>query len=273
MQYTDRQERLKERLALDGFEIVWLDELDSTNNLSSELALNGKENIVISEAQTNGLGRLGRSFNSAEGGIYESVAICLDEVFPEGEEPDLGKTLHFPLICALSAMRAVSEAVSESFGTDIIPDIKWPNDLVIKDKKISGILCKAAQCKGHWYIICGIGINVFNDLSKELEDAGRLADLINADDLDAEGQKEFLFELIAKLTGEIIRNIKMGIVEADRLLDEIEEHCITIGKYVEVPERNIKGIARQIGDDGALSIETDEGEFEVITSGDVVIYK
>ena len=57
------------------------------------------------------------------------------------------------------------------------------------------------------------------------------------------------------------------------MLDEVEQRCVTIGKKVEVPERNIKGTAIQIGDDGALCIGTGDGEYEVVKSGDVIYYK
>ena len=268
-----KEAALKEKLADFSCEILCLDETDSTNQRAAELALQGKESVVVASKQTAGQGRLGRNFASDEGGVYLSVGICLNSIFPENEVPDLNRTLHFPLIAALAASDAISEVCDEKFETTVIPDIKWPNDLQINGKKISGILCKAAQNHGKWFIIVGIGINVFNSLPADLKDAGTLMDALKDVNIDEADKDEFLAVLAAAVAADILKYLKKGIKDGGRMLDEVEQRCVTIGKKVEVPERNIKGTAIQIGDDGALCIETGDGEYEVVKSGDVIYYK
>lgn len=268
-----KEAALKEKLADFDGEILCLDNVDSTNKKAAELALAGRESVVAAAKQSAGQGRLGRSFVSGEGGVYVSIGICLNNIFPENEIPDLNRTLHFPLIAALAASDAISYVCEEKLGTTVIPDIKWPNDLQIKGKKIGGILCRAAQNHGKWFFIVGIGVNVFNDLPADLQDASTLTEGLNDICIEDADKDEFLEVLTAAIAADILEYLKKGIKDGGQMLDEVEKRCVTIGKKVEVPERNITGTAIQIGDDGALCIETDDGGYEAVKSGDVIIYK
>lgn len=253
-------------------EVFWEESLESTNEKAIELALRGKECIVIADEQTKGAGRLGREFSSKRGGMYMSMSICLNGLFAEDQQPDLSLTLHFPLVAALAVSDAISETTDEVLGVDIRPDIKWPNDIMVNEKKIGGILCKAVQAEGLWFIIVGMGINVCNELPSDLEKAGTIKDIVGGiGDFSDYGEK-FIQTFASRLCKDVMKRFEKGISEAGALLDEIEERCITIGKRVDVPERGVKGTAVQIGDDGSLCIETEDKELVYVKSGDVVIY-
>lgn len=124
-------------------EWVYLEETDSTNRVAKALARQGAPHgtAVTALRQNAGRGRLGRAFFSPEGGIYLSMIL----------RPDLApveRTLLTPM-----AAVAVCRAVEKLCG--LSPRIKWVNDLYLRDKKLCGILCEAADDA----VIVGIGLN------------------------------------------------------------------------------------------------------------------
>ena len=254
-------------------EVIWEESVDSTNDLAIEQALRGKECIVIADEQKHGHSRTGKVFVSKKGGMYMSMSICLNYFFGEDEQPDLNLTLHFPLLATLAASEAVSKTTDEVCKVDIRPDIKWPNEIVVNEKKIGGILCKAVQAHGLWFIIVGMGIDIANEIPKEIEDATNLKEVLGDKADFSDDGEEFIQVLATTLCKEVMKYFEHGIDKAGDLLDEIEERCITIGKRVEVPEMGVEGTAVQIGDDGSLIIEKDDGEKEFVKSVDTVIYK
>ncbi|MBQ9200372.1 MAG: biotin--[Lachnospiraceae bacterium] len=127
--------------------VIVYDETDSTNNRAKDFGKNGcvEGTLVVSDCQTAGRGRIGRSFSSPSGeGIYMSLLL----------KPDIDESL-ISQITLLSAL-AISRALINNYG--IKTGIKWPNDLLINEKKITGILTE--KCED--FIVIGIGINVNN---------------------------------------------------------------------------------------------------------------
>lgn len=132
-------------------EIIVLDKIDSTNTYAKKLAENGAEHLtaVIAGEQTEGRGRMGRSFCSPKDtGIYMSII--------------LKRNLDFEISQYLTAYTAVAvaEALEELYKRRIM--IKWVNDLMLNNKKICGILTEASiscETSGFNYIIVGIGLN------------------------------------------------------------------------------------------------------------------
>ena len=135
----------------------------STNDIAKKLALNGAKHgtIVISEEQTNGKGRLGRSFYSpANTGIYMSIILKLSLT-----------TMDSVLITTSSAV-AICDAIEKLTGINC--QIKWINDIYLNGKKIAGILAETStnfESKTIDYLILGIGLNFTqpkNDFPEEL---------------------------------------------------------------------------------------------------------
>lgn len=131
--------------------------LDSTNEYVKQRRGEGENLIVVARSQTGGKGTKGRSFSSKTGGVYLSK---------------LTFHQHLPAKRAFEVMAGAAVAVCktlESFG--VTPQIKWPNDVFVNDKKICGILIENTfsgqeiACS-----IVGIGINVNNSLPQELQD-------------------------------------------------------------------------------------------------------
>jgi BirA family biotin operon repressor/biotin-[acetyl-CoA-carboxylase] ligase len=133
------------------------DSLGSTNEKLKELALQGtaEGTIVVAKQQTRGRGRLGRSWNSPEGGLYLSVLLY----------PLVTKRItDLPFLVGV----AVAQALQELLPKIVEVSLKWPNDVLADRKKIAGILSEAFEDEKFFGAVVGVGINV-NTASHELQ--------------------------------------------------------------------------------------------------------
>lgn len=132
-----------------GQEILYLDTVDSTNNACKRRGEDGAKEglLVISEAQSAGRGRRGRSWESPAGtGIWMSFLLRPDI--------DPGKASMLTLVAALAVQKAIAKE------TGLNAQIKWPNDLVLTGKKCTGILTEmSAEMNMINHVVIGIGIN------------------------------------------------------------------------------------------------------------------
>ena len=134
-----------------GKNVVYLDETDSTNEYAKKIAKESASGtLVVADCQKNGKGRLGRSWTSPAG-----TCIYMSLILKEKVEP-----VKCPMVTLIAAM-SVFETIREEL-TDV--KIKWPNDIVVGGKKITGILTEMkSDSRETEYMIPGIGINVNND--------------------------------------------------------------------------------------------------------------
>lgn len=167
--------------------------LDSTNTKAISIAKEGlSEAVVIAKRQTGGKGRMGRSFASPEGGLY--LSYLTDRLAP-------GASV---LALTPAAALAVHRAIFRTFGLSCA--IKYPNDLILQDRKVCGILCESVAMEGRFCVVVGVGINVqtnvcldgmdqtsdyppgaLKDFCKKAEDPSSLTELESAliEELDA----------------------------------------------------------------------------------------
>ena len=137
--------------------------MDPAHRLAKEGALEGA--CVWAERQTGGRGRAGRAWLSPTGGLYLSV--ILRPVRAADEVPQLA------LLAGLAAVHAIRDL------TGLAGAIRWPNDVLIRDRKVAGILAESAvdEC-GRRYVIIGIGVNVSTAATDLPEEAAGLAQWI-----------------------------------------------------------------------------------------------
>ena len=125
--------------------------LDSTNTKAISIAKEGlSEAVVIAKRQTGGRGRMGRSFASPEGGLY--LSYLTDRLAP-------GASV---LALTPAAALAVRRAIFRTFGLSCA--IKYPNDLILQDRKVCGILCESVAMEGRFCVVVGVGINVQTEI-------------------------------------------------------------------------------------------------------------
>lgn len=132
-----------------GKRIFCYDNVDSTNNIARELSrkINIEGLVVFAESQSNGRGRMSKSWISPRGGLYLSLVLK--------PKNSLKEIMKFYLLSSV----AVAKAIRKVSGINCL--IKWPNDIVVNDKKIAGILTESS-IRNHKieFLILGIGVNV-----------------------------------------------------------------------------------------------------------------
>ncbi len=237
-------------------EVIYLETIDSTNELAKRMIEDGSAKdgmLIIAEEQTKGKGRMGRRWISKKGkNLLFSIILT----------PFIKKDLVFALNMAFSI--SFIEEMEEDFG--LSAQIKWPNDIYLGGKKLSGILTEFFL-KGDLlrYVIIGIGINV--NWSPKDEDLLYPATSI-AEELGREVEREKILVGGIKGFDRYYEDILSGRIE--ELYKKWNEKCVIIGKEVEVydGEKRIKGTAIKIDRDGSL-ILLSNGKKRKILYGDV----
>lgn len=252
--------------ASGNIEVIFLDETESTNDDAKRLGNEGYEKnaVIISDYQSKGKGRRGRSFSSPKGlGLYMSFLL----------HPDIRVEDAYLLTCAAAV--ATARAISQITGKDA--DIKWVNDLYLGSKKICGILTEGSvslETTGLDYAVVGIGVNIFapnEGFPPEIRDvAGALYEGGQAPD-----------NVRNKLCAAIIDNFLKMTDEGDRtFVKEYRDRSNLIGHYVKVNPygdtgRKLEGYAKvlDIDDNCHLVVEYENGVRESLSTGEVSVRK
>jgi BirA family transcriptional regulator, biotin operon repressor / biotin---[acetyl-CoA-carboxylase] ligase len=245
-----------------GRDIRVFQETQSTNDVAEKLARDGvREGVVVfAEAQTRGRGRLGRKWVSpARKGLWFSVLL----------RPNLRPQAATQLTVA--AATALVRAILEH--TDLQAEIKWPNDILIRGKKVAGVLTELnAELDHVKYIILGIGVDVNLAASDLPPDVRKIATSLKIE----AGQAFRRADLAAGILRELDRDYeRIRNQEFAAMADEWEQHCSTLGHRVaiQIGERRLEGRAESLDEDGALLLRTDHGHLERIIGGDVTLQK
>jgi BirA family biotin operon repressor/biotin-[acetyl-CoA-carboxylase] ligase len=246
--------------AIIGRDIRVFHETTSTNDVIEKLARDGvKEGaVVFAESQTKGRGRLGRKWMSpTKKGLWFSILL----------RPELRPVAATQL--TIAAATALRRAIAVQTG--LHPEIKWPNDILLNGRKVAGILTELnAELDRIKYVILGIGVDVNLQASDFPAELRRLATSLRAESGRLIPRAELAIAILRELDQEYAR--LLGGTFAT-IADEWEAHCTTLGHEVVIRagEREIRGNAEALGEDGALLIRTEHGHLEPIIGGDVTV--
>ncbi|OGD35370.1 biotin--[acetyl-CoA-carboxylase] ligase [Candidatus Atribacteria bacterium RBG_16_35_8] len=244
-----------------GKEIYYFPELKSTNIMAKEKALHRAEEInegtlIIAERQSAGKGRLGREWFSPAGGIWLSIILY----------PQLPPS-YIPRITLMTAV-AVVKAIK--MCTQIESQIKWPNDMLINEKKVCGILTEmSAELDIINWVVVGIGINVNIEHREFPED-------IHENTISL---KEVLGKVVlrVKLVQIFLQEFEKYYESLKRrefssILKEWKLYSHTLGRKIRVDmgERIVTGEAVNINEEGALILKKENGELVEIISGTII---
>jgi BirA family biotin operon repressor/biotin-[acetyl-CoA-carboxylase] ligase len=240
-------------------DIIVYDSVESTNDLAMSLATKGEiapGTALVADQQTRGKGRLGRTWESPAGSnIYMSLIIR-----PELEPKD---TTMLTVLAAVAGVRAIQRSC------DIPVSIKWPNDLVISNKKLGGILTEVrADPDRVGLAVIGMGINVNMDF-RGLPDVIR--DIATSVRIET-GKKHPRNEIIIQLLKEFEHWHSILKKEGKKpLLDAWRTNSSTLGQKVNVMMHDVSwsGIAEDIDDNGMLILKMRSGKRKTISSGDI----
>jgi BirA family biotin operon repressor/biotin-[acetyl-CoA-carboxylase] ligase len=238
-----------------GKKIYYFDSLSSTMDEAMRLGIDGAEDgvLVLAESQTKGKGRLGRPWASPKyKGIYLSL-ILRPNILP----------VQAPILTLLAAVSAC-EAIKENTGIE--PKIKWPNDIIVNNKKLAGILTELnAETDEVRFVVIGIGLNVNNDEKSLPAGATSLRQHKN----ESLNRVSLLQALLRKIEENYLSFQKKG---PRSIIDKWRENSVTLGERVKVDckSQHIEGHAADIDTDGGLLIRLDSGITKKVMTGDVV---
>jgi BirA family biotin operon repressor/biotin-[acetyl-CoA-carboxylase] ligase len=244
-----------------GKEIYYFPELKSTNIIAKEKALNRAEGIyegtlIIAERQSAGKGRLGREWFSPAGGIWLSIILY----------PQLSPSY----IPRITLMTAVAVVKTIKLCTQVEPQVKWPNDILIYEKKGCGILTEMrAELDIINWLVVAIGINVNINHREFPEDIQENTISLK----EVSGKEVFRVKLVQTFLQEFEKYYeKLKRKEFASILREWKLYSHTLGKKIRVDmgERIITGKATEINENGALILKKEDGELVEIISGTIV---
>ncbi len=246
------------KVSIAGTKIIIMKNVDSTNEEVKRRALKGEEGglIVAAEEQNSGKGRLGRMWKSEPNrGIYFTLLIR-----PELAPSDIASI-------TLMAGYAVCIAIRKYTGCDA--KIKWPNDIIIGNKKVCGILTEmAAQSDRLDFVAIGIGINVNNTYFPD--EISKKATSLYIETNKKINRNEFfrcVIECLDKTLCSFLVSISLDDIQSFKSL------CATLGREVIFKQNNkeLKGIATDIKPTGELIVKIPDGNEITINSGEVIV--
>ena len=242
-----------------GQELLYFQEIESTNTELKRLAREGapEGTALIAQRQTGGRGRMGRSFQSEEGGVYLSLLLR-----PGCNPKDL---MH--LTCAVAV--AMCDAVEDACG--LRPGIKWTNDLVYGKRKLGGILTELgfdSDGTVSWCVL-GVGINCTQsreDFPPELREMAGSLSMVTA--------KKVSSSLLAAKMLEKLREMSLILLsEQSTIMERYCENCVTLGKEISLLRSDTVRHGKAVGitESGALIVEFSDGHTETVDSGEVSV--
>ena len=241
-----------------GKRVYYFDSTDSTQNFAMEIASNDKENgtVIISKKQTMGRGRMKRKWKSPTGGIWMSIIIH--------PKFDVSYTTLVPIATSLALCMAIEKILK------IKPELKWPNDVTLKGKKVAGVLVDTSIISNEIEnVVLGIGINFKikpHELASTIKKTPNfygVTTLVKKNEKALPLVQQFLYELENVFQLINSRRIK-------KIKSEWTKRSSTIGRNVSIitSEGNVNGKAVKIDSDGALIISNGK-KAERILVGDI----
>ncbi|WP_432404901.1 biotin--[acetyl-CoA-carboxylase] ligase [Wukongibacter sp. M2B1] len=242
-----------------GDSIYYLQQVDSTNNYVKKLALEGavEGTIVIGEQQTGGRGRLGRHWVSPPGtSIYMSML--------------LRPLIHPNEAAKITEITAAAVANAIDNVTGLKAGIKWPNDIILDNKKVCGILTEMnAELNNINYVIVGIGVNV--NIDEFSDGISNIATSIKRV-LGAEASRK---DIVINIVKEF-EKLYYDFINTGSLINTVDickAKSVTLGRTVRIINKNETIIAKAIDitENGELVIKKDDGEIINVISGEVSV--
>jgi BirA family biotin operon repressor/biotin-[acetyl-CoA-carboxylase] ligase len=253
-------EELRTGLAVKvvGREIRYLAATDSTNRQACALAEDGAAEglVVIADQQSDGKGRLGRSWVSPPG-----VNLYLSVVLRPPLPPQAAPQLTF-----LSAL-AVSRAITAVSG--LVPNHKWPNDVLINGHKVAGLLNEmSAESDRIRYVVLGIGVNLNMTPVQFPADLRTPATSLLIAGGRPVGRADFARTLLTEIDALYASYLRHGPAP---VMAAWEAHCDLVGKPVTVEGQGtpLHGVVAGIDHDGALLLQLADGSTVRVLAGDV----
>ncbi|MBM3148759.1 MAG: biotin--[acetyl-CoA-carboxylase] ligase [Chloroflexi bacterium] len=239
-----------------GRQLYYYAKLTSTMNMAREKASKGapEGTVIIANQQTSGRGRLGRAWFSPQGNLALSLIL----------KPRIENLTQLIMVASLAVVKAIKSV------SDIDATIKWPNDVLVRDKKVCGILIES-EVKGNavHFAVLGIGINIDLDTTAFPEIAAIATSLTQESGSNISR---------AELTATLLTEIEKLYLEAQAgmpIHKEWRERMDTLGKWIEVKSGDAieRGKAEDVTENGNLILRHANDSITEILVGDVTVLK
>jgi len=229
--------------------IHYFEEIASTMEVARDMARAGCPDftMVIAGVQTNGRGRLRRLWDSQAGGLYFTLVIR-PKIPPAW-------SFRYNFAASLELARTLRKMLN------IQVDVKWPNDLLVGEKKVSGMLSEMeAEADRVAFINIGLGLNVNNDIAADVPNAVSLRQLV--------GRRVSRKELLSAFLDNYKKRISEDGLEA--IVSQWKKHTVTLNREVTIvtPGESIKGTAVDVDENGGLIVCLASGEMRTVVYGD-----
>lgn len=254
---------LRASLSTDGLSAEHLfhfADIDSTSSRAHELARQGypEGTLVLADCQTMGRGQHGRGWHSAQGkGAYLSLLLR-----------PCAKPAHMTGLTLMTAV-CLAEAIMETCG--VAASIKWPNDLLVRGRKLSGILTEMSLTgEAIDHVIVGVGINLSHEEHDFPEEIRRQSTSIRMESGSHPGRATVVHAFLVRFTRAYRGYLEQGFASFASRWEDLS--CMT-GRAVRVACAGsaIEGIATGIDETGALVVRCTEGSEHMIVSGQVTL--
>lgn len=256
-----RNTLLKESLKI-GSNLIFYDAISSTNIAGTELALKGcrEGTVIIADEQTSGKGRLGRTWISPSGkNLYMSIILTP----PISPRDATILTLMSAVACCIALRKLLSLPVT----------IKWPNDLMVNDRKIGGILTEIkADIDKITYAVIGIGININLDIDDLPEEVRGIATSIKTLTGEQFSRTAAAIEVLREMQKWYDILLQKGKKD---ILSYWQDLSSTIGRRVRVTMGNdvFTGVAEAIDNEGLLILKLPDNSLMKVNAGDIIMLR
>jgi BirA family transcriptional regulator, biotin operon repressor / biotin---[acetyl-CoA-carboxylase] ligase len=246
-----------------GKQIDFYPQVNSTNDLAREAGRQGAREglVILTDEQVRGRGRLGRTWVAPPGSSILCSVLLRPRFSPQ-------QAFYLTIAASLAILRAINRLVDAQPAHDVLARIKWPNDVLLNERKVSGVLCESEFSGGDWaFAIVGFGINV----NLPQDNFGDLRD--RATSVSAQlGHEIDRAALLATILGELEAcYLSMQNGQFNPIYTEWASCLETIGRRVSVDNghEQITGQALRVEPDGSLVIKSPDGTEHTILAGDV----
>lgn len=239
-----------------GKRLIVLDSVDSTNEYLKRHCDCENGTVVTAREQTKGKGRLGRSWLCKKNDSLTFSILLKPNITPSEISP----------ITPLAGL-ALCKALREYTKLDC--KIKWPNDIIVGNKKLAGILTEMnAEAKSVDYLVTGIGINVSQSVFPD-EIAHKATSIFIETGIHM-NKNELLAVVLEYIESDFLKN---NLELSECALNEYTQMCTTIGRNVvfERGKDKISGVATGIAQNGELKVMKTDGTICIINSGEVTV--
>ena len=242
------------------YNLLIFDRIDSTNDEALRLAKSGVNGnfVIIARAQTNGRGTKGKPWESIIGNLHTSILLQ--------PHVSINRTKELSFLTAIVLRETILEFIDKLKAPKADIKLKWPNDVLIEGKKVSGILLESINIQGINYVIIGIGVNThFVPNTPSISATSLLSEGIILKSPDS-----FLNTFMDKFQLHYSKWQK-----ADSFFDSIRsrwlECAYNLNKSITVDNgiEKISGIFKGIDNQGAICVELANGELCSFSSGQV----